>query len=142
MSHWHNISCAYTGSIWTCICKIWSFYEQCCHSDSGTQMMTPTMMTTPMTDDNDTRQTNHDCIGSLVCMPNEPKIYWKIRKIQQKTIMFLKSVQTYLALFRNPNQGKIICRNFHFIYKLKCCKRIVLQAFEAKKVTEFFDLNF
>ena len=24
-------------------------------------------------DDNDTRQTNYDCIGSLVCMPNEPK---------------------------------------------------------------------
>ena len=24
-------------------------------------------------DDNDTRRTNHDCIGSLVCMPNEPK---------------------------------------------------------------------
>ena len=23
--------------------------------------------------DNDTRQTNHDCIGSLACMPNEPK---------------------------------------------------------------------
>ena len=55
--------------------------------------------------------------------------------------MFLKSVQTYLALFRNPNQGKIMSRNFHFINKLKCCKRIVLQAFEAKKVTEFFDLN-
>ena len=25
-------------------------------------------------DDHDTQQTNHDCIGSLVCMPNEPKI--------------------------------------------------------------------
>ena len=24
-------------------------------------------------DDNDTRWTNHDCIGSLACMPNEPK---------------------------------------------------------------------
>ena len=23
--------------------------------------------------DNNTRWTNHDCIGSLVCMPNEPK---------------------------------------------------------------------
>ena len=23
--------------------------------------------------DNDTRWTNHDCIGSLACMPNEPK---------------------------------------------------------------------
>ena len=25
-------------------------------------------------DDNDTWRTNHDCIGSLACMPNEPKI--------------------------------------------------------------------
>ena len=25
-------------------------------------------------DDNDTQWTNHDCIGSLACMPNEPKI--------------------------------------------------------------------
>ena len=25
-------------------------------------------------DNNDTRQTNHDCIGSLACMPNKPKI--------------------------------------------------------------------
>ena len=24
-------------------------------------------------DDNDTQWTNHDCIGSLECMPNEPK---------------------------------------------------------------------
>ena len=24
-------------------------------------------------DANDTRRTNHDCIGSLACMPNEPK---------------------------------------------------------------------
>ena len=24
-------------------------------------------------DDNDTRRTNHDCIGSLACVPNEPK---------------------------------------------------------------------
>ena len=24
-------------------------------------------------DDNDRRRTNHDCIGSLTCMPNEPK---------------------------------------------------------------------
>ena len=24
--------------------------------------------------DNDTQWTNHDCIGSLACMPNEPKI--------------------------------------------------------------------
>ena len=24
-------------------------------------------------DDNDTQWTNHDCIGSLACMPNEPK---------------------------------------------------------------------
>ena len=24
-------------------------------------------------DDNDTRRTNHDYIGSLACMPNEPK---------------------------------------------------------------------
>ena len=24
-------------------------------------------------DDNDTRWTNHDCIGSMACMPNEPK---------------------------------------------------------------------
>ena len=24
-------------------------------------------------DDNDTRRTNRDCIGSLACMPNEPK---------------------------------------------------------------------
>ena len=24
-------------------------------------------------DDNDTWWTNHDCIGSLACMPNEPK---------------------------------------------------------------------
>ena len=24
-------------------------------------------------DDNDTLRTNHDCIGSLACMPNEPK---------------------------------------------------------------------
>ena len=23
-------------------------------------------------DDNDTQQPNHDCIGSLACMPNEP----------------------------------------------------------------------
>ena len=23
-------------------------------------------------DTNDTQQTNHDCIGSLACMPNEP----------------------------------------------------------------------
>ena len=23
--------------------------------------------------DNDTQWTNHDCIGSLTCMPNEPK---------------------------------------------------------------------
>ena len=23
-------------------------------------------------DDNDTQWTNHDCIGSLVCMPDEP----------------------------------------------------------------------
>ena len=25
------------------------------------------------TNDNDTRWTNHDCIGYLACMPNEPK---------------------------------------------------------------------
>ena len=25
-------------------------------------------------DDNDTGWTNHDCIGSLACMPNEPKM--------------------------------------------------------------------
>ena len=25
-------------------------------------------------DDNDTWRTNYDCIGSLACMPNEPKI--------------------------------------------------------------------
>ena len=25
-------------------------------------------------DDNDTWWTNHDCIGSLACMPNEPKM--------------------------------------------------------------------
>ena len=24
--------------------------------------------------DNDTRSTNHDCIRSLACMPNEPKL--------------------------------------------------------------------
>ena len=24
-------------------------------------------------DDNDTQRTNHDCIGSLACVPNEPK---------------------------------------------------------------------
>ena len=24
-------------------------------------------------DNNNTQQTNHDCIGSLACMPNEPK---------------------------------------------------------------------
>ena len=24
-------------------------------------------------DTNDTRRTSHDCIGSLACMPNEPK---------------------------------------------------------------------
>ena len=24
--------------------------------------------------DNDTQRTNHDCIGSLACMPNEPTI--------------------------------------------------------------------
>ena len=24
-------------------------------------------------DENDTQRTNHDCIGSLACMPNEPK---------------------------------------------------------------------
>ena len=24
-------------------------------------------------DDSDTQWTNHDCIGSLACMPNEPK---------------------------------------------------------------------
>ena len=28
MSHWSNISCAYTRDICTCICKIRSFYEQ------------------------------------------------------------------------------------------------------------------
>ena len=27
-------------------------------------------------DDNDTWWTNHDCIGSLACMPNEPKIFY------------------------------------------------------------------
>ena len=26
-------------------------------------------------DDNDTRWTNYDCIGSLACMPNEPKTH-------------------------------------------------------------------
>ena len=25
-------------------------------------------------DDNDTQLTNHDCIGSLACMPNEPNV--------------------------------------------------------------------
>ena len=32
-------------------------------------------------DSNDTRRTNHDCIGSLACMPNEPKSIenWKLK---------------------------------------------------------------
>ena len=36
--------CTYIRSICTCICKIWSFYEQCCHWDSCIQMMTPMTM--------------------------------------------------------------------------------------------------
>ena len=31
MSHWLNISCAYTRGIAAYICKIWSFYDQTCH---------------------------------------------------------------------------------------------------------------
>ena len=77
MWYWPNISCAYIRDICAYICKIWSFYDQCCHWDSCTQttpmamtMMMMTMMT-PMT--HDTWQTNYNCIGSLACMPNEPK---------------------------------------------------------------------
>ena len=32
------------------------------------------------TNNDDTPQTNHDCIGSLACMPNEPKKTSKIFK--------------------------------------------------------------
>ena len=32
-------------------------------------------------DDNNTQLTNHDCIGSLVCMPNEPKMPPKKQKV-------------------------------------------------------------
>ena len=48
-----------------------------------TPTMTMTMMMTPTTDDNDTQQTNHDCIGSLACMPNEPKPSAKLRNVAQ-----------------------------------------------------------
>ena len=30
-------------------------------------------------DDNDTRWTNHDCIDSLACMPNEPTRIWILK---------------------------------------------------------------
>ena len=33
-------------------------------------------------DNNDTRWTNHDCIGSLACMSNEPKI--RINRIKER----------------------------------------------------------
>ena len=32
-------------------------------------------------DDNNTKWTNHDCIDSLVCMPNEPKKLYKIKEL-------------------------------------------------------------
>ena len=38
MSHWLNISCAYTRGIAAYICKIWSFYDQTCHWEGCTQM--------------------------------------------------------------------------------------------------------
>ena len=58
--------------------------------------------------------------------------------------MFLGSVksgQAHLVAIRNQNQRKIMSQNFDIINKPICCKRDVLQAFEAKNSTEFFVSN-
>ena len=38
-------------------------------------------------DDNDTWWTNHDCIGSLACMPNEPKITDKVQSTESLRVL-------------------------------------------------------
>ena len=53
----------------------------------------------------------------------------------------IKSGQAYLVAKKNQNQRKIMFLNFDFINKPKCCKRDVLQVFEAKISTELFVSN-
>ena len=59
------------------MCKIWRFYYQ---NYQCTQLYTDDTYdnnndndNNANDDDNDTQWTNHDCIGSLACMPIEPK---------------------------------------------------------------------
>ena len=55
-------------------------------------------------DDNDTRRTNHDCIGSLVCMPNEPKrgnISFLFKLCYRFKILFVKFDMTSSAHLGN-----------------------------------------
>ena len=63
-------------------------------------------MTTIINDDtnddaNDTQQTNHDCIGSLACMPNEPK---SGESRDNRTLFFV------LALNKSTTWGSIVIK--------------------------------
>ena len=53
-----------TGGICANMCKIWSFFDQICSQEDCPQITT--------TQDDDTRWTIHDSIGSLALMPIEP----------------------------------------------------------------------
>ena len=63
-------------------------------------------------DDNDTRQTNHDCIGSLVCMPNEPKTAFTPSKLfghmdqkYSKIVYLRRNIWVYKRIFvRNSHK--------------------------------------
>ena len=59
-------------------------------------------------DTNDTWWTNHDSIGSLACMPNEPNP--PPQNYQEATVVYhaLNKVNTYQTFF----EGKFLLKNF------------------------------
>ena len=82
-------------------------------------------------DDNNTQRTNHNCIGSLACMPNEPKCIAKgdeLYQAEQLSIIpignLLKSTQTRVDR-PNPKNYLHLYLNFYFI-KLYYVKMVLI----------------
>ena len=58
-------------------------------------------------DDNDTQWTNHDCKGSLTCMPNEPKTKVHCSSILEMTFAQYKYDPKVEAVKVNDHHGHI-----------------------------------
>ena len=108
MSHWLNISCAYTRGIAAYICKIWSFYDQTCHWEGCTQTPTPTTTTT----DRAWLHRPHYQMSQKISLKKETNLSRPISSLFSiDSIIFSLSLDTFAVFRRSTAKKKKPCYN-------------------------------